>query len=573
MATIQQQARRQQRVEELCGAAIRALTGDPELHMRAHGLYRGQKRVPLYAPHLRTDPGADDIGGHRGASDGMALRLLHSDAELHRSLSPEEPVQRLIFELLEQLRVESLAPADKPGMAGNLERRFVSWSLQYHHAGLTGSELGILLYTLAQVCWARLNARRVVEETEDLIEATRAGIVPLIGHELAALKRNRDDQAGFAQAALTIARQVHGWIEDAGAGQSEAADDDAADAADGALKFLLDFDQQGDAGVASVISGRSKVFADAAAGYRIFSTRYDRESGAAELVRPALLGELRTRLDRLVADQGVNVRRVARRLAAMFAQPKRDGWLFGEEEGYIDGRRLTQLVSSPDERRLFRQELFQPRPHTLFSLLIDCSGSMKAHIESVAVLVDVLARALQQAGVASEVLGFTTGAWNGGRVQRDWIAAGRPKHPGRLNELCYLVYKDAETSWRRARPSIAALLKPDLFREGVDGEAVDWACARMLGRSDTRRVLVVISDGCPMDAATNLANDQFYLDNHLKEVVARHERQGEVEIYGLGVGLDLSPYYRRRLSLDLARGVDNRVFDEIVGLLRRSRPA
>ena len=573
MATIQQQARRQQRVEELCGAAIRALTGDPELHMRAHGLYRGQKRVPLYAPHLRTDAAAGDIGAHRGASDGMALRLLHSDAELHRSLSPEEPIQRLMFELLEQLRVESLVPPDMPGMAGNLERRFVSWSLQYHHAGLTGSELGILLYTLAQVCWARLNACRVVEETEDLIEATRAGIVPRIGRQLAALKRDRDDQAHFACAALAIARQMHVWIRDAGAGQPEGADDDAADAAGSALKFLLDFDQEGDAGVASLISGRSDVFADAAAGYRVFSTRYDRESGAAEMVRPALLGELRTRLDRLIADQVVNARRLARPLAAIFAQPQRDGWLFGEEEGYIDGRRLTQVVSSPDERRLFRQELFQPQPHALFSLLIDCSGSMKAHIESVAVLVDVLARALQQAGVASEVLGFTTGAWNGGRVQRDWMAAGRPNHPGRLNELSYMIYKDAETSWRRARPSIAAMLKPDLFREGIDGEAIDWACARMLGRSETRRVLVVISDGCPMDAATNLANDRFYLDNHLKEVVARRERQGEVEIIGVGVGLDLSPYYRRRLALDLTRGVDNRVFDEIVGLLRRPRPA
>jgi cobaltochelatase CobT len=573
MATIQQQARRQQRVEELCGAAIRALTGDPELHMRAHGLYRGQKRVPLYAPHLRTDAAAGDIGAHRGTSDGMALRLLHSDAELHRSLSPEEPIQRLMFELLEQLRVESLVPPDKPGMAGNLERRFVSWSLQYHHAGLTGSELGILLYTLAQVCWARLNACRVVEETEDLIEATRARIVPRIGRQLAALKRDRGDQARFACAALAIARQMHVWIRDAGAGQPEGADDDAADAADSALNFLLDFDQEGDAGVASLISGRSDVFADAAAGYRVFSKRYDRESGAAELVRPALLGELRTRLDRLIADQGVNARRLARQLAAIFAQPQRDGWSFGEEEGYIDGRRLAQVVSSPDERRLFRRELFQPQPHALFSLLIDCSGSMKAHIESIAVLVDVFARALQQAGVASEVLGFTTGAWNGGRVQRDWMAAGRPNHPGRLNELSYMIYKDAESSWRRARPSIAAMLKPDLFREGIDGEAIDWACARMLGRSETRRVLVVISDGCPMDAATNLANDRFYLDNHLKEVVARRERQGEVEIFGVGVGLDLSPYYRRRLVLDLTRGVDNRVFDEIVGLLRRPRPA
>jgi cobaltochelatase CobT len=572
MQSIQQQVRRQQRVEELCGAAIRALTSDPELHLRAQGLYRGQRRLPLYAPHLRTDPVADDIDSHRGASDGMALRLLHSDADLHRSLCPEEPLQRLVFELLEQLRVESLAPADKPGIATNLVRRFTSWSVQYHHAGLTGSELGILLYTLAQVCWARLNACRVLDETEDLIEATRAGIVPLIGQHLVALKRNRGNQAGFAQAALAIARQVHEWIEHAEAGKARGADADEADGASGALKFLLDFDQQGDAVAPSVISAGSKVFAEAAAGYRVFSTQYDREVGAAVLVRPALLKELRARLDHLVMDQGINVRRLARHLAAMFAQPGRDGWLFGEEEGQIDGRRLTQVVSSPHERRLFRRERLQPRPDTLFSLLIDCSGSMKAHIESLAVLVDILVRALQQAGVTSEVLGFTTGAWNGGRVQRDWMAAGRPKHPGRLNELSYIVYKDADTSWRRARLSIAAMLKPDLFREGVDGEAVDWACSRMSGRSETQRVLMVISDGCPMDAATSLANDPFYLDNHLQEVVARHERHGEVDIYGLGVGLDLSTYYRRRLALDLTRGVDNRVFDEIVGLLRRSWP-
>lgn len=130
-----------------------------------------------------------------------------------------------------------------------------------------------------------------------------------------------------------------------------------------------------------------------------------------------------------------------------------------------------------------------------------------------------------------------------------------------------MVYKDAETSWRRARQSIAAMLKPDLFREGVDGEAVDWACARLAGRSESRRVLIVISDGCPMDTATNLANDQFYLDNHLKDVVARREQQGEVEVYGLGVGLDLSPYYSRCLALDLAHGVDNEMFSEIVELL------
>ncbi|MCG6968079.1 MAG: hypothetical protein LJE59_16390 [Chromatiaceae bacterium] len=573
MASAQQHARRQQRIEELCGAAMRALTGDSELHLRAHGLYRGRQRIVFHAPQLRSDPGRDDLSEQRGVADGLALRLLHSDAQLHRRLCPTEPVQRLVFELLEQLRVESLVPDHRPGMAGNLARRFVAWSLQYHHAGLTDSALGVLLYTIAQICWARLNGRAVVDKTEDLIEATRAGIVPMIGRDLAALKRHRADQVAFAAAALSIAGAVHDLIEAAQAesppreGEQDAIDDSAA-----ALKLLMGFDEGDEGGSAMLTSGHSKVFAEADGGYRVFSTRYDREVAAGSLVRPELLRELRKRLDQRIRQQAVNVPRLARQLAALFALPARDGWSYGEEEGYIDGRRLAQLVSSPDERRLFQQERCRPKPNTLLSFLIDCSGSMKEHIESVALLVDVFARALERAGVSTEILGFTTAAWNGGRVRQDWLAKGRPTHPGRLNELLYLVYKEADASWRRARPSIAALLKPDLFREGADGEAVDWACARMFGRSEQHRLLMVISDGCPMDTATKLANDQFYLDNHLKEVVARHDQQGRVEIYGLGVGLDLGPYYRRRLALDLSRGVDNQLLGEIVALLRRSRP-
>ncbi|MGH8848451.1 MAG: cobaltochelatase CobT-related protein, partial [Polaromonas sp.] len=201
------------------------------------------------------------------------------------------------------------------------------------------------------------------------------------------------------------------------------------------------------------------------------------------------------------------------------------------------------------------------------NFLIDCSGSMRQHIESVAMLVDVFVRALEQAGVASEVLGFTTGAWNGGRAQRDWIHAGRPAHPGRLNEVCHLVFKDAHTPWRRARPDIAALLKADLFREGIDGEAVNWACARMEGHGEGRRLLIVMSDGCPMDGATNQANDANYLDHHLREVVARHEQEGRVEICGVGVGLDLSPYYSHCQALDLSASVTNEVFRDIVAMI------
>jgi cobaltochelatase CobT len=192
---------------------------------------------------------------------------------------------------------------------------------------------------------------------------------------------------------------------------------------------------------------------------------------------------------------------------------------------------------------------------------------MKQHIESVAMLVDVFARALEMADVASEILGFTTGAWNGGRALRDWRRAGKPQHPGRLNEVCHMVFKAADTTWRKARPDIAALLKPELFREGIDGEAFEWACDRLNATPHERRLLFVISDGCPMDGATNLANDPFYLDNHLKDVVARQEQRGLISVFGIGVGLDLSPYYDRSRALDFSAGVGNDVFREILRMM------
>lgn len=565
MASAQQ--RRRQRLEELCAAAVRALTGDAALHYREGRLCRDLRPLPLHAPHLRTDPASDDFASYRGAADGAALRLAHSDAELHRRLCPGDPIERLVFELLEQLRCETRLPAGMPGVAQNLRHRFEAWSRAFHRSGLADGHLGILLYTVAQISWSRLTGSPVLEETEDLIEVTRAAIVPAIGFALAGLRRHRDDQSAFAGHALEMARLVGEMIRSARAEQAEEEGADEEDTARAAFSLLLDFDDEESDTIAAAPTGRSRVLEESGHGYRVYTTRYDREVDAGSLVRKALLREYRERLDRRIAEQGVNLARLARQLTAALALPRRDGWSFGEEQGRIDGRRLAQLIVSPEERRLFRLEQYKMEADCAVSFLVDCSGSMKAHIEAVTMMIDILVRTLEIAGATTEVLGFTTGAWNGGRARLDWLARGRSKHPGRLNEVCHMVFKDAQRNWRRARTDIAALLKADLFREGVDGEAVDWACSRLLARGEARRILIVVSDGSPMDGATAQANDPYYLDNHLKEVVARHEALRDVEVLGIGVGLDLSPYYRRSLATDLSRPLDTPLLSEIVQLI------
>ena len=570
MAEAQSAARHQQKVEELCVAAIRALSGEADLHFRGRRLHLGRQMLPLFAPHLHPSLDEDDFGSFRGAADGLALRLTRSDSKLHRQLCPLAPVERLLFEMLEQIRVESQVPPGMPGVAHNLRYRYQQWALAFQRSRLTESARGILLYTVAQICRARVTGEPVLEETEDLMEATRGAIAPVLGHDLAGLRRHRTDQAAYARHALSVAKLIAGMVRSADDGQgdeSNSAETDDADRA--AFSLMMDFDAEVMDGSAAAAVGHSLVLEGDEGRYKVFTTAYDREVAVSSLVRRELLREYREQLDRRLAGQGLNIPRLARELKALLAQPTRDGWDSGQEEGRIDGRRLAQLVASPTERRLFRTEREEPVADCVVGFLIDCSGSMKQHIESVALLVDVLVRALEQAGVASEVLGYSTGAWNGGRAQRDWQRSGRPKHPGRLNEICHLVFKAADTPWRRARPDIAALLQADLFREGIDGEAVEWACRRLDGRAEERRLLFVISDGCPMDGATNLANDKHYLDNHLRDVVLRQEQAGRVAVFGIGVGLDLSPYYARSQALDLSAPPGNGVFREILTMIDR----
>lgn len=542
---------------EVRAASVRALSGDPSVQLRGRRVFRGEAVVPMPAPHLRWDATGSEAAV-RGAADGVALRLRHSDAATHRRLLPDGGAARWVFELLEQFRVESLTDPRLPGVRANLRSMHEHWSLAYHAAGLTASRAGLVLYTVAQICRSRIMREPVVEATEDLLEEPRAELAPHLGHAIAGLHNSRADQERYAVHALAIAAHAEALVGGALAGE-DGGDEDSV------LTLYVDPDEDPADGGASV-GGRRGPLEAGASGYQVFTTAYDRVRDARDVVRQERLDTLRAQLDKAIEASGPNVRRLARDVHRLLRVPVEDSWSGGHEEGYVDGRRLSRLVTSPAQRDLFRLPGTASEPDCHIGVLVDCSGSMKASAERVAVFVDVLAHAFDLANVGNEVLGFTTGAWNGGRALRDWERAGRPESPGRLNELAQLVFRDPEVPWRTARSGIAALLRPDLFREGVDGEAVRWAAGRIGVREVSRRILVVVSDGSPMDSATARVNGPTYLDEHLRDVVAEQQARG-VEIVGVAVGAaDLGSWYDRWMRLD-TDPIGMRTYRELLALI------
>ena len=589
--SVQAQVRRQQRLDALCAATLRALSARPDVQRRASHWFTGMQQLPSFAPHLHPQiklpsvlPGlapeaseraanvqpTDHLALHdqRGAADGTALRLRFSDAQLHRQLRPALPMARRVFDVLEQYRVESLVPATWAGVRRNVRERFSAWSQAFVTARLHESAQGLLLLTVAQVGRARVTGEPMDEALQDMLEATRFGLAPHIGHALAALRRSRHDQQAYAEHALAIAAVVAALTEraktQAAEDEKEPPEEDSED--DDWLQIWVDFEAGEEQGFASALEARDSV-QSAGSEYRVFSTRYDREVQAAALARPAQLQELRAGLDRGVQDSGINMGQLARRLQALLARPQTDGFESGQDTGTIDGRRLAQLVAKPTEHRIFRRPHQAPHTDVALTLLLDCSGSMKQHMDKLAPLLDSLTRALEMAGVSTELLGYTTGAWNGGRVMRDWRRAGKPPHPGRLNELCHIVFKDSDTPWRRSKQSIAALLKADLFRECVDGEALRWAAARLQSQEVERRILLVFSDGSPMDGATVMANSSHYLDVDLQHGARQIERAGHIALCGVGLGLDLSAFFTRNRVLDLHQQSVSQALGDILGLL------
>jgi cobaltochelatase CobT len=539
----QRSDREQLVLERRLAAVFRALSQDPGVDLWAHRPADANGLLPMNAPHLYPDPSRSDLTSLRGATDAMGMRRKSSDPDLHRQALPQAREERLIVEILEQFRCESLAR--QAGVRANLSRRYAHWRSEYLRSRLHETHLGLLLYTVILVTRSVLTGEPIGRADSDLLEESRFELSSELGPFLIPLRNARHDQQTFAEVARELAHTLAGRIAAveeregtrAGARERRAAP---------SLPLVFDIAEDLFAPAAEEAGGQLHL----ARGYRVWTTRFDRESTIAEVVRADSLRNGRTAIAAETARRSVPLAPVVSRLHGVVEAAKDAHELVDSEDGFVDPSRLTRLITSPGDLRVFRGRSQRVETDCAVTFLLDLSGSMKPYALGLGALLDVLVTALDRLDVTTEILGFTTNAWNGGRVLSEWKRAGSPERPGRLNELHHLVIKSGASSWRRTRTHLGGLLKTSLFREGIDAEALRWAVGRLHRQQAAKAAVVVISDGLPADSATAVANDEDYLARDLETTVAGLRRAGDIGMLGVGIGTDPGLIYSASVELD-----------------------
>ncbi|WP_152348328.1 cobaltochelatase CobT-related protein [Brevibacterium sp. CFH 10365] len=530
-------------LERRLAAVFRALSQDAGVDLWAHRPADANGLLPMNAPHLYPDPSRSDLTSLRGATDAMAMRRKWSDPELHGQQLPQAREERLLVEILEQFRCESLAR--QAGVRANLSQRNAHWRSEYLRSRLHETHLGMLLYTVIVVTRSILTGEPIGREDSDLLEESRFELSSELGPFLIPLRNARHDQQTFAEVARELAHTLAGRIaavEEREGTRSGARERRAAPS----LPLVFDIAEDLFAPAPEDSGGQLHL----ARGYRVWTTRFDRESTIAEVVRTESLRSGRTAIAAETARRSVPLAPVVSRLHGVVEAVKDAHELVDSEDGFLDSSRLTRLITSPGDPRVFRGRSQRAETDCAVTFLLDLSGSMKPHALGLGALLDVLVTALDRLDVSTEILGFTTNAWNGGRVRNEWKRAGSPDRPGRLNELHHLVMKSGASSWRRTRSHLGGLLKTSLFREGVDAEALRWAVGRLRSQQAAKSAVVVISDGLPADSATAFANDEDYLARDLETTVAGLRRAGDIGTLGVGIGTDPGLIYPASVELD-----------------------
>ncbi|NIX75217.1 cobaltochelatase subunit CobT [Microvirga terricola] len=568
-------------------------------------------KARLPEPPRRLTP--QDVAILRGNADSMALRLACHDTALHRRLAPEGQAARAVFDAVEQARVESIGSRRMSGVATNISAMLED---RYHRGGryeqVTDRADAPLEDAVALMVRERLTGQKPPAAATKIVDLWRDFIEDRAGHDLDSLLKNIESQRDFARgirdilSSLDMAdeaafseeeeeneeenesqqdqQQAEGETGQEAEGdqaQVEAGEDstdemeegmsEEADGPSGEMPDEADEANADEAGEAWRPPSRS----NEARGpdYKAFTHKFDEVVHAEDLCDADELGRLRAYLDKQLAHlQGV-VGRLANRLQRRLLAQQNRAWEFDLEEGTLDPARLPRVVMDPFQPLTFKHEQDTNFRDTVVTLLLDNSGSMRGRpITVAATCADILARTLERCGVKVEILGFTTRAWKGGQSRELWLQSGKPANPGRLNDLRHIVYKSADAPWRRARKNLGLMMREGLLKENIDGEALDWAHKRLLGRPEQRRILMVISDGAPVDDSTLSVNPGNYLERHLRFIIDEIETRSPVELIAIGIGHDVTRYYRRAVTIVDAEELGGVMTEKLAELFEENPP-
>lgn len=538
------------------GAIVRSLSGDTHLQIRDWQLFHKNLALNALSPHLNLDYLQASWADPRGVLDGIAMRLRYSDYELHLSKSPDGLIESLIFEVLEQIRVESICPAGLKGSKQNVENQFIAWLQEFMANGGVEGSIGLLLLSIFSTVWVKLNQRPIPELMQDVVEATRAGLAAGLGPYLVKLKESQFDQTSYAKTALEITRLVGSLIDE----EYQNVPSIRTKQKNISNTFLKiewvqppSLSTPSEKQLQSSAQDSKKALEQSLGQYKVFNTAYDIEIEAKKSIRPAQLAIYQQELSEEIAKLNIPWGKLTKSYQHIFNTKTLKRWETTQTEGLLDRRYLTRIATAPLDPILYKHPAKKIEAKGSVTLLIDCSGSMKDQRLKIATCVDSLVRILEQAHIQTEVLGYSTSTWQGGRPFKEWRRGGQIPHPGRLNERAHWIFKDFQTHWRKARSGIAALLRPEIYAESIDGEAVLWAAQRLQnesGNQSTQRKLILFSDGCPMDRATIEANGEHFLKNHLLQAIEWCEQQKNFELWGCGIGEELRACFPHRLSWD-----------------------
>ena len=547
------------------------------------GLAGKRARLPL---PTRALPPAE-MARLRGAADSLALRLRHHDDGLHAARMPARREARDAYDQLEQARVEVVGARHMAGVAANLRARLSDECEAEGYDRMTRKDQLPVSAALSMLARERMSGEAAPDAARRVLGLWRDTLGALAERALDEMAAAQDDQTAYTRAARKLLAALDlaeaeadaepnptEQGDDAGeqAGQQDQSQDGEgqsesdADSTLGAQPEQMDGhasddnsgeDSEEDAAAAEGEDRpggpqprRERPGADSEASYRAFTRLFDEESAAEDLCDPDELGRLRQQLDQqLLHLQGV-VAKLANRLQRRLLAQQTRAWEFDLEEGLLDAGRLARVVVNPLQALSYKRERDTDFRDTVVTLLIDNSGSMRGRPITVAAMCgDILARTLERCAVKVEVLGFTTRAWKGGQSRERWVAEGKPRNPGRLNDLRHIIYKSADAPWRRSRRNLGLMLREGLLKENIDGEALQWAYRRLLLRPEHRRILMVISDGAPVDNSTLSVNPGNFLEKHLREVIREIESRDVVELIAIGIGHDVTRYYRRAVTI------------------------